>query len=87
MDIAEAVRLSLKNIAKHGDTDIFPLPFGRHLFFDCPDQCRTLLLDLHKDFEKYLATYPPVTIELLTQVGYTGFRWATIIIRGLSRVS
>src|ERR1700674_2566993 len=79
MDITEAIRLSLKNVAKHGDTDIFPFPFENNLFFDCPTQSRDLLLKLHKDFETYLATYPPFTLETLTQVGYTGFRWATQI--------
>jgi Reverse transcriptase (RNA-dependent DNA polymerase) len=79
MDISEAIRLSLKNIAKHGDTDIFPFPIERNLFFDRPDECRNLLLEVHKHFDRHLATYPPVTIESLTQVGYTGFRWATQI--------
>ena len=63
MDISEAIRLSLKNVAKHGDTDIFPFPFENHLFFDFPKECQDLLLELHKDFEKYLATYPPFTLE------------------------
>ena len=76
MDFSEAIRVSLKNIAKHGDTDIFPFPFERNLFFDRPDECRSLLLDLHSHFDQYLATYPPAIIESLTQVGYTGFRWA-----------
>ncbi len=71
--------MSLKNIAKHGDTDIFPFPFERNLFFDRPNECLKLLLNLHGHFDEYLATYPPATIESLTQVGYTGFRWATQI--------
>ncbi len=79
MDISEVIRVSLKNIAKYGDTDIFPFPFERNLFFDRPNECRKLLLDLHSHFDQFLATYPPVTIESLTQVGYTGFRWASQI--------
>ena len=79
MEITEAIRLALKNVAKHGDTDIFPFPFENNLFFDCPNESRDLLLDLHRNFEAYLATYPPFTLETLTQVGYTGFRWATQI--------
>ena len=79
MDISEAIRVSLKNIAKHGDTDIFPFPFERNLFFDRSDECQRLLLELHRSFDTYLATFPPVTIESLTQVGYTGFRWASQI--------
>jgi len=45
MDISEAIRLSLKNIAKHGDTDIFPFPFEKNLFFDRPDECQEILQD------------------------------------------
>ena len=37
------------------------------------------MIELHNDFENYLASYPPFTVESLTQVGYTGFRWATQI--------
>jgi len=37
------------------------------------------LLDLHNNFDDYLAQYPPITLETLTQVGYTGFRWTTQI--------
>lgn len=79
MNIEEAIRISLKNIAKHGDTDIFPFPFEKDLFFDRPTEARDLLLGLHQKFEAYLASNPPFTIESLTQVGYTGFRWATQI--------
>ncbi len=79
MDLDKAISASLLNIAKHGDTDIFPFPFETHLFFDKPDECRNLLSELHKNFDAVLATNPPATIETLTQVGYTGFRWATLI--------
>ena len=79
MEIQKAIRSAINNIAKHGDTDIFPFPFENHIFFDRPDECCDLLLKMHNDFENYLATYPPFTIESLTPVGYTGFRWATQI--------
>jgi len=79
MDLDKALSASLINIAKHGDTDIFPFPFESHLFFDKPLECRNLLLELHKNFDSTLAMDPPLTIETLTQVGYTGFRWATLI--------
>jgi hypothetical protein len=43
MDLKQAIRASLKNIAAHGDTDIFPFPFETHVFFDRLDDCCTLL--------------------------------------------
>lgn len=79
MEIQKAIRSAINNIAKHGDTDIFPFPFENHIFFDCPDECCDLLMQLHNNFENYLATYSPFTLESLTPVGYTGFRWATQI--------
>lgn len=79
MDFGQAIEKSLRNIAKYGDTDIFPFPFEKHVFFDRLDACKTLLQELHDNFDDFLASYPPATIETLTQVGYTGFRWATQI--------
>ena len=79
MDLTQAIRASLRNIATHGDTDIFPFPFETYIFFDCLDKCCALLSELHKHFDHYLALYPPFTLVTLTQVGYTGFRWSTQI--------
>jgi len=79
MNFDQAIKASLRNISKHGDTDIFPLPFETHVFFDRLDDCCNLLMQLHRDFDNYLVSYPPFTLVTLTQVGYTGFRWATQI--------
>lgn len=79
MKIEEAIERALKNIAKHGDTDIFPFPFETHIFLDNPKECKAILLDIHSNFDKYLAQQTPSNLETLTQVGYTGFRWATQI--------
>ncbi|QPJ64191.1 MAG: RNA-directed DNA polymerase [Candidatus Nitrohelix vancouverensis] len=79
MEIEKAIELALKNVAKHGDTDIFPIPFETHVFFDNPMECKKLLLNMHAKFDSYIAQTPPATLETLTQVGYTGFRWATQI--------
>lgn len=79
MKIEQAIEKAIKNIAVHGDTDVFPFPFERHIFFDKPKECKQILLDIHKNFEKFLAQQTPSTSETLTQVGYTGFRWATQI--------
>jgi len=79
MDFDKAIESALRNIAAFGDTDIFPFPFETHIFFDRLEDCRELLQKLHEEFDVFLASYPPHTIETLTQVGYTGFRWATQI--------
>lgn len=76
MKIEEAIDAALLNIAKHGDTDVFPFPFENHMFHDKPELCKPVIMDMHKEFEKYMAKYSPATISSLSQVGYTGFRWA-----------
>lgn len=79
MKIEQSIDAALLNIAKHGDTDVFPFPFETLTFFDNPQECKSLLLELHQNFDQWLASSPPSTIETLAQVGYTGFRWATLI--------
>jgi hypothetical protein len=71
--------LAIKNISTHGDTDIFPFPIENALFFDIPDKVKGLLDDIDKNFEKWLSKYPVDTIKTCIPVGYTGFRWATLI--------
>ena len=79
LDINEAIARALRNIAKFGDTDIFPFLFERHVFYDSREECQKLLVGIHTNFETVLHEWPPTTHESLTQVGYTGFRWATQI--------
>ena len=79
MNIESAISAALCNVAQHGDTDIFPFPFENLLFSDRLAETRAVIEDIHKDFPGWLSSYPPQTIPTLTQVGYTGFRWATFI--------
>lgn len=79
MDMRESIRVAIKNIASHGDTDIFPFPFECHLFHDRPQECAALLEGLHDKFKDKLSIFPPDSITSLSQVGYTGFRWAAQI--------
>lgn len=79
MEIDAAIEISIKNIAKHGDTDVFPFPLETLVFHDKPEECKALLMEMHDKFDDFLAQYPPTTLETLTQVGYTGFRWTTQI--------
>ena len=75
----DSIERALRNIVKYGDTDIFPFPFERYTFDDSFDACVDLLMDRDNTFEDHLANHPPLTIESLTQIGYTGFRRATQI--------
>ncbi|WP_223253694.1 RNA-directed DNA polymerase [Flavobacterium sp. LM5] len=70
---------ALQNIIRHGDTDVFPFPFERHLFDERLDDSVKILENIHKDIEKALSESPPLTLVKLSQVGYYGFRQATMI--------
>ena len=74
MKIEAALDAALRNIAQHGDTDVFPFPFESLVFKDRLAEARTTLETIHKEFLEWLPSYPPQTIPTLTQVGYTGFR-------------
>lgn len=77
--------LAVKNIARYGDTDVFPYPIEKHIFFDCHKQVVDLLEEAHKEFMpksgatdgSYLDMFPPVNAHALAPVGAMGFRWAT----------
>ena len=70
---------AVKNIAKYGDTDIFPFPFERYIFEEKQESAVKLLEAIHSDFENSLSSEPPSTIEEMVPVGYFGFRKATMI--------
>lgn len=76
-EFADAAKIAVRNIIKHGDTDIFPLPFESHAFFDSQDEIVKLICEYDQNFEDYLARFPPSNINALTPVSYYGFRWAT----------
>lgn len=73
------IELALLNISKFGDTDIFPFPIDNHVFFDRKDDVVKYLLNLDKTFDEQLDKFPPVNINTCSSVGYTGFRWVTLI--------
>jgi hypothetical protein len=72
-------RLALRNVAQHGDTDIFPLPLELTWFFDAEDAAVRLLGELDSHFDQWMATYPVLAAKALVGVGYSGFRAATQI--------
>lgn len=70
---------ALTNIVRHGDTDIFPFPFERYLFEQKLEETLDILETYHNNLEDAIALFPPLTIVELSQVGYYGFRQATLI--------
>lgn len=70
---------ALTNIVRHGDTDIFPFPFERYLFEQKLEETLDILETYHNNLEDAIALSPPLTIVELSQVGYYGFRQATLI--------
>lgn len=79
MNIDDAIKAALRNVAEHGDTDIFPFPFENLLFRDRMPEAAKLIKDIHAKPDDWLSVYPPETMRSLTQVGYAGFRWATLV--------
>ena len=79
LDMREAITRALSNVVKYGDTDVFPFPFEKFMFDDKSDDCLALLMERDHHFEQHLADSPPLTIETLSPVGYTGFRRVTQI--------
>jgi hypothetical protein len=74
---ARAAKIAVQNIIKHGDTDIFPLPFESHAFFDRQNDLVNLICEYDQNFDDHLARFPPSNVNALTPVSYYGFRWAT----------
>ncbi|WP_205511587.1 RNA-directed DNA polymerase [Longitalea arenae] len=75
----ENFRKALINIVRHGDTDIFPFPFERYLFAEKLHEAIDILNSYHSNLEEALSQSPPLTLVKLSQVGYYGFRQATMI--------
>lgn len=72
-----SLELAVRNVAEHGDTDVFPYPLENHWFHDATDAVVGLLEELDSNFDDWLRNYPIVFSKLLTGVGYVGFRAAT----------
>ena len=72
-----AFEQAVANIARLGDTDVFPLPVEGHLLHDRSSDVVDLLEDIHDHFEERLASIGPINESSLALVGYTSFRWVT----------
>jgi len=73
------LKAAVGNIARYGDTDVFPHPLEKHLFHDKSMAVREVLLQLHGDFDTYMRTHPPEYETALAVAGYHGFRAVTQI--------
>lgn len=71
--------LAVKNVAKFGDTDIFPYPIENHIFNDKADSVIAVLEVIDKDFDAAVKNIPILTSKNLSVVGYSGFRWGAQI--------
>ncbi|ENI4724685.1 RNA-directed DNA polymerase [Salmonella enterica] len=74
-----AFALSIKNIVKFGDTDIFPFPYETRMFSDMFERLINSFKETHPNFTDKLNECPPVNISTCSTVGYNGYRWATQI--------
>ncbi|MDD3236659.1 MAG: RNA-directed DNA polymerase [Candidatus Gastranaerophilales bacterium] len=70
---------ALDNIARYGDTDIFPYTIEKNIFFDLKEESLKLLEEIHTNFDSKLAEIPPINENTLAPSSYTGFRIATQI--------
>lgn len=70
---------AVRNVARHGDTDVYPYPLENHWFYDAEETVADLLMKLDSDFEGWLRSYPLSYTTGLSSVGYNGFRAATQI--------
>jgi hypothetical protein len=80
MAITKASALfAVRNVAKFGDTDVYPFPLENHWFYDADEGVADLLIKLDSDFDQWLHDYPVHYSTELSRVGYNGFRAATQI--------
>lgn len=75
----ENFRAAIRNISRHGDTDVLPFPIENHVFYDMEEETLDLLEDIHANFNRYYPKDRVDTDTSLIAVGYTGFRLATQI--------
>lgn len=75
----ESLHLAIRNVAQHGDTDVFPFPIENHWLHDQEADVVGLLQAIDGDFLGHLASYPVFAVTSLSSVGYAGFRGATQI--------
>jgi len=74
-----SLHMAVNNVAKFGDTDIFPYPIDNHILNDMPEATVSVLEQIDKNFDIAIKNLPVLTARNLSVVGYSGFRWGTQI--------
>ncbi len=77
--MSKYLEMAINNIAKKGDTDIFPFPIENAMFYDKPMEVKDNLVEMDKKFDEYLQNGGIDCIKACIPVGQTGFRLATLI--------
>lgn len=85
MQYQDAIALAIDNVIHFGDTDIFPNSIENIIFEDNRDEMiehfkalDAKLVD-KKALQEYLATNSIANFSTACPVGFTGYRWATLI--------
>ena len=63
MQIDDAITAALRNVAEHGDTDIFLFPFENLLFRDRLTDAAKLIKAMHTQPDHWLSVNPPETMR------------------------
>ena len=79
LDNRDAFSLAVRNVARWGDTDVFPFPIENHILHDRPSDVVSLLEQIDADTRQALAVNPPLIESALSLVTYEGFRWVSQI--------
>jgi Reverse transcriptase (RNA-dependent DNA polymerase) len=75
----DAFTLAVRNIARWGDTDVFPFPPENHILHDRQAEVVQLLEQVSRNFGGAISENSPVSEGALSMVTYEGFRWVTQI--------
>ena len=85
MQYQDAIALAIDNIIHFGDTDIFPNSIENIIFEDNREDVLQHFKELDanlndkKSLQEYLATNSIANFSTACPVGFTGYRWATLI--------
>jgi hypothetical protein len=70
---------AIGNFARFGDTDVFPYPMEKYVFFDRFEDTLAVFEEVHRDFKESLTRLPVIHDGSLVAVNYHSYRWATQI--------
>jgi hypothetical protein len=74
-----AFQLALRNVTRHGDTDVLPVPLETQVFADKPAEALGLLLQIDAKFDELVTGHGPYYEASPYPVGAFGYRWVTQI--------